>query len=100
EFEPTSQSAPHHGNIIENSITQLALWQTDETEPDVTLITGHSVRDLTQGAECATVTLDDGSQVQAQLVVGADGAMSRVRELAGIGVTREQYEQPDRKSGV
>ena len=93
EFDANSLSAPHLGHIVENSITQLALWQTAETEPDVTLITGHSVRDLSQGAEYATVTLDDGSQVQAQLVVGADGAMSRVRELAGIGVTRDQYEQ-------
>ena len=93
EFDANSLGAPHLGHIVENSITQLALWQTAETETDVTLITGHSVRDLVQSTEYATVTLDDGSQLQAQLVVGADGAMSRVRELAGIGVTRDQYEQ-------
>ncbi|MBN8239564.1 FAD-dependent monooxygenase [Marinobacter nauticus] len=93
EFDANSLGAPHLGHIVENSITQLALWQTAETEPDVTLITGHSVQDLVQSTEYATVTLDDGNQVQAQLVVGADGAMSRVRELAGIGVTRDQYEQ-------
>lgn len=93
EFDANSLGAPHLGHIVENSITQLALWQTAETELDVTLITGHSVRDLVQSAEYATVTLDDGRQLQAQLVVGADGAMSRVRELAGIGVTRDQYEQ-------
>ncbi|OGT81251.1 MAG: hypothetical protein A3H91_03860 [Gammaproteobacteria bacterium RIFCSPLOWO2_02_FULL_61_13] len=35
----------------------------------------------------------DGSRLLARLVVGADGARSRVRELAGIGYASHAYEQ-------
>ncbi|WP_199458262.1 MULTISPECIES: FAD-dependent oxidoreductase [unclassified Marinobacter] len=93
EFSAEQLGARHLGHIVENSITQQALWQSAEAEPDVTLITGRSVQDLKQGQQLARVTLDDGSQLEAQLVIGADGAMSRVRDLAGIGVTRDQYNQ-------
>ncbi|PID99761.1 MAG: hypothetical protein CSA79_06500 [Thiothrix nivea] len=40
-----------------------------------------------------TVTLANGQQLVAELLVGADGARSRVRELAGIGWQREDYAQ-------
>jgi 2-octaprenylphenol hydroxylase len=39
------------------------------------------------------LTLDDGSTVQAQVLVGADGARSQVREAAAIGSRSEDYEQ-------
>ena len=93
EFSAADLGAGHLGHIVENSITQNALWQTLQDEPDVTLITGQGLKTLTQNAERATITLDDGTELSAQLIVGADGAMSRVRELAGIGVTRDQYKQ-------
>lgn len=93
EFSASDLGASHLGHIVENSITQNALWQTLQDEADVTLITGQGLKALTQNAERATITLDDGTELSAQLIVGADGAMSRVRELAGIGVTRDQYEQ-------
>ena len=93
EFSAADLGAGHLGHIVENSITQNALWQTLQDEPNVTLITGQGLKTLTQNAERATITLDDGTELSAQLIVGADGAMSRVRELAGIGVTRDQYKQ-------
>ncbi|ERP94841.1 ubiquinone biosynthesis protein UbiH [Marinobacter sp. ES-1] len=94
EFSADKLGAPHLGHIVENSITQQALWQTAEAEPDVALITGRSLQGLTQdNKQRARVALDDGSELEAQLVIGADGALSRVRELAGIGVTRDQYQQ-------
>jgi 2-polyprenyl-6-methoxyphenol hydroxylase-like FAD-dependent oxidoreductase len=46
---------------------------------------------LTQDAEHATATLDDGSRVRARYVVGADGMHSTVRESAGIPFTGDSY---------
>ena len=39
----------------------------------------------------ATVVLDDGDPVQARLLVAADGARSRVRDLAGLRVREHPY---------
>ncbi len=93
EFNAANLGASHLGNIVENSITQRALWQTAEREPDVTLFTGQAIIALHQTAESATVSLEDGNQLSAQLVIGADGALSQVRDMSGIGVTRDQYQQ-------
>ncbi|WP_273205448.1 FAD-dependent monooxygenase [Marinobacter subterrani] len=93
EFDATQLGAPHLGHIVENSVTQQALWQAAEAEPQVSLIHGLGVSSLTQSGNEVTVRLDDGRELTAALVVGADGARSRVRELAGIGTSRNQYSQ-------
>lgn len=93
EFNASELGASHLGHIVENSVTQNALWQAVKREPEVTLMTGQGIKTLEQGTDQATITLEDGAQLSAQLVVGADGALSPVRALAGIGVTRDQYEQ-------
>lgn len=49
-------------------------------------------RMLTRQGE-ALVTLTDGSQVAAKLVIGADGRTSPVREALGIGATTYRYGQ-------
>ncbi|MBE0486158.1 FAD-dependent monooxygenase [Marinobacter sp.] len=93
EFNAAQLGADHLGHIVENSVTQNALWQTAQAQPDVTLMTGQGLTSLEQSPDCARVTLEDGTELSAQLIVGADGAMSQVRTLAGIGVTRDQYQQ-------
>jgi len=90
---PTDLGAPHLGHIVENRVTQLALWKTAEAEPNVTILSGHGVSSLVQNEDSVTVTLDNNQDLQARLVIGADGAMSGIRDMAGIGVTRDQYGQ-------
>jgi 2-octaprenyl-6-methoxyphenol hydroxylase len=45
------------------------------------------------GAEAARLSLEDGEQVEARLVVAADGARSLVRAAAGIASSDEDYNQ-------
>ncbi|MGM0768598.1 MAG: FAD-dependent monooxygenase [Pseudomonadota bacterium] len=92
-FDAAELSANHLGHIVENRITQQALWRCAEAQPAVTLLPGTGVTALENGDDQATVTLDTGDALTCQLVIGADGALSRVRELAGIGVSRDQYAQ-------
>lgn len=97
-FARTTFSAPdlgtsHLGHIVENQVTQKALWDLALACPAITLFEGTSVSAIVTGPEQATVTLANGTTLETRLVIGADGAQSRVRELAGIGVTRDQYAQ-------
>lgn len=93
EFDATALGTSHLGHIVENSVTQRALWKTAEADPMVTVIAGHEVSTLEQTGQAVTVTLDSGQDLEAKLVIGADGAQSRIRDMAGIGVTRNQYAQ-------
>ena len=51
------------------------------------------VAGLIQDGERVTVTLDDGAELSARYVVGADGMHSTVRERAGIGFSGGSYEE-------
>lgn len=93
EFNAAELNAAHLGHIVENSVTQQGLWQAAETEPSVTVLAGSGVSGIAQTVDHATVTLENNRQLTAALIIGADGAQSRVRDMAGIGVTRNQYAQ-------
>ncbi|WP_420389780.1 FAD-dependent monooxygenase [Marinobacter sp.] len=92
-FDASNLSARHLGHIVENRITQQALWNSAASLNSVSLFPDNAVSHLENGDHHAAVTLEDGTELECQLVVGADGAASGVRELAGIGVTRDQYQQ-------
>lgn len=47
----------------------------------------------TTGNPLASVTLTDGAQLQARLLVAADGAASTLRELAGVATQTHDYPQ-------
>ena len=59
----------------------------------ITLLAPARLAGLRRRADAVTATLDDGSELRASLVVGADGRGSVVRELARIGARRWRYPQ-------
>jgi 2-octaprenylphenol hydroxylase len=81
------------GWIVENALIQHALLQRMAEHPDIILISGRSLSELRRREDGVTLLLDDGERLETALVVGADGAGSRVRELAGIAVQRSDYGQ-------
>ena len=89
-FDAAELGEPDLGSIVENRNLQAALLARCAGE-------GIGLRKARlAGLECdaaqARITLDDG-EVRAQLVVGADGAHSAVRRLAGIDVQARSYGQ-------
>jgi 2-polyprenyl-6-methoxyphenol hydroxylase-like FAD-dependent oxidoreductase len=56
-----------------------------------TVLRPRTLVDLTQDESGAVATLDDGSQIRARYVVGADGMHSKVRERAGIAFEGGSY---------
>ncbi|MGH6920531.1 MAG: FAD-dependent monooxygenase, partial [Geminicoccaceae bacterium] len=60
---------------------------------DITLLAPARLAGLRRRADVMIATLDDGSELGAALVVGADGRGSLVRDLARIGARRWRYPQ-------
>jgi 2-polyprenylphenol 6-hydroxylase len=78
------------GVIAENNVLQAALAGAAR-RAGVALVAG-DVTALEQERDAAVLRAGE-RQLRARLVVGADGAQSRVRELAGLAATRTDYGQ-------
>jgi len=83
---------PNLGHIVENRRLQWAIYESAAFRNGVTLLQGE-LSALTLEDEHAVVGLADGREVRAVLVIGADGAASASRRLAGIETTGWDYEQ-------
>lgn len=92
-FNATELELPELGYMVENNVLQLALWQALEAHAQVSLHVGASLKEMRHAEAHASLTLTDDNQYDARLVIGADGANSQVRQLAGIGVQAWQYQQ-------
>ncbi|RMG55144.1 MAG: FAD-dependent oxidoreductase [Gammaproteobacteria bacterium] len=92
-FDAADMAEPDLGHIIENRVIQRAAWQRLEQLDDVLLHCPARIATLETADEAVRVGLEGGETIEARLVVGADGARSRLRELAGIGVSRQDYGQ-------
>lgn len=79
--------------IVEEANLQKAIRSTLASLPLVTVLAGRSVIAAQWTDRAVALTLDDGSQVSAQLAVAADGADSRLRALAGIESNEKRYGQ-------
>lgn len=80
------------GYMVENRRLRVALARALDAT-DVTVRAPVGVTAVETGIGRSIVTLGDGSQVRAALVVGAEGRRSVVRDAAGIGVIRQPYGQ-------
>jgi 2-octaprenyl-3-methyl-6-methoxy-1,4-benzoquinol hydroxylase len=87
------QGAGHLGHIVENDIVQLGLHETMAELDNIQLFCPDQIVSMQLQAEQKIITLAENGQLTAKLVIGADGAQSKVREQANIGQYREQYEQ-------
>ncbi|MBA7846120.1 2-octaprenyl-3-methyl-6-methoxy-1,4-benzoquinol hydroxylase [Klebsiella sp. RHBSTW-00484] len=92
-FNAAELELPELGYMVENNVLQLALWQALEAHAQVSLHVGASLKEMCHAEAHASLTLTDDNQYDALLVIGADGANSQVRQLAGIGVQAWQYQQ-------
>jgi ubiquinone biosynthesis UbiH/UbiF/VisC/COQ6 family hydroxylase len=72
---------------------QATLWDALTGATGVTLLGNSRCREVVWQADRALLILEDGSEIAAKLIVGADGADSWVRRRAGIGETVHEYGQ-------
>lgn len=92
-FAATELGEENLGHIIENRRIQAALWDLLGQQANITRFCPALLKALHPDEEKIDVELAEGTRLQAQLVVGADGGRSRVRELAGIETLSRSYGQ-------
>ncbi|MFN2381711.1 MAG: FAD-dependent oxidoreductase [Guyparkeria sp.] len=90
-FDAAEVGRPYLGYIVENSRVQLALWAQLAAFDNVECLTGSEPQHLQAGDREVTLMLADGRELRAELVIGADGQRSWVRETSGIGASSRDY---------
>ena len=92
-FDSANVGHEQLGFIIENSLIQTSLWDQLAALDHVSLKCPATVVDLELHDDAAVLRLDSGEVLTADLIIAADGSRSTTRELAGIRVTGETYNQ-------
>ncbi len=82
------------GHIVENSVILAALYERIAETANIDLLAPVALHALEAGShkERVNITLEDGRSISAALLVAADGANSKVRELAGFQTKEWDYE--------
>ncbi len=92
-FDSAEVGEPDLGHIVENRVTQLALWECLERIECVDLMCPARVADYSLDTDYAWLQLDCGDTLEAKLLVGADGRDSAIRARAGIDTQGWDYDQ-------
>lgn len=79
--------------IFESGRLQHALWDALVEGGEVALHCPASISSIEREGVDTRIWLDDGSVLSTQLVIGADGARSRIRDWAGLAATVLPYGQ-------
>ena len=93
EFSAYRSGVPELASIVEEANLQQALMSALAAQANLKLLTGIECTSARWSDALATLSLSDGSQVEARLVVAADGAESALRTAAGIATHSREYAQ-------
>jgi len=81
------------GSVVENRVTVLALWQKLKTLEHCELFTSMQLESFNVDDEGVDIHLSNGKTIRADLLVGADGSNSNIRQLSGIEDYGWEYKQ-------
>lgn len=92
-FSASDMNEDNLGYTVENHLIQQALWEKMQTFDEISVLYGAELSALELNDDHGSVELKDVGALRTELVVGADGAFSKTRGLAHIGLDTHDYEQ-------
>lgn len=92
-FDADDMPGGPSAHMIENRFLYGAMLEEALASPHIRLAVGQPVQDYRLGPGLARVTLADGAELAAPLIVAADGRNSPAREAAGIRLIGWPYDQ-------
>lgn len=93
QFKASDLGRYELGYIVENNLLVDVLWNAIQQEKNITLFCPDKIRNINNQESGVELNLQSGSLLNAKIVIGADGARSKVRELAGIECKVHDYQQ-------
>ena len=92
-FDAAQTGEPLLGHIVENRVIRRALLARAHSLAALEVFSEAWLAGFEYREDRVTARLEDGRECTGRLLVGADGRVSKVRTLAGIGVKGWDYEQ-------
>lgn len=90
-FDAAEVNQPVLGHIVENRLLQTALLHCLGRHHNVQIFSSVAVDHYARSDNCIHVHLQNGAEIRATLLIGADGANSRVREWAQFKLREWDY---------
>jgi 2-octaprenyl-3-methyl-6-methoxy-1,4-benzoquinol hydroxylase len=92
EFNARDIGVTHLGHIVENRVVQLGIHQALRQHQSITWVSNNTIAQIYLTGS-PVIEFTGGQQIQAKLLIGADGAQSKVCTAANIGTQGWQYAQ-------
>ncbi len=92
-FDAAEVAEPDLGHIIENHVMLKALWQAAEENSNITLYVNSPPIAVETRDENILLILENNTVIQGNLLIGADGGHSWLRESLKIETHRRDYQQ-------
>lgn len=90
-FDSASVGLNHLGHIVENDLVVAMLNLALDELSAVTVLSETEITDVNTSPGGVTINTQTGREIRARLLVGADGATSRVREALDIPIAERPY---------
>ena len=81
------------GYVAREAPLRRALWDLAEENPDIRLYSGAALASVGIEEDYGCLGLEDGSEINAELLIGADGARSQFRAALGVEFESHGYGQ-------
>jgi len=92
-FSAQEMGEPNLGYTVENNVIQTALWEQIQACDSIEVLLNHSIKNIRLESDKAWLEIEGVGELQTELLVGADGAHSQIRQMAYIGLDTHDYEQ-------